>query len=83
MPEAIGTSLGVIAVNTVSALGARLGGSIEWGTTLLFTAAAAAGVASGTRIADRIDPQTMQRSFAALLVAVALYTGGRAAAGIW
>ena len=83
MPEAIGTSLVVIAVNTTMALAARLGGSIDWGTTLLFTAAAMAGVGAGTRIADRIAPQTMQRSFAALLVAVALYTGGRAAAGIW
>lgn len=83
MPQAIGTSLVVIAVNTAMALAARLGGSIDWSTTLLFTAAAIAGVSSGTRIADRIAPQTMQRSFAALLVAVALYTGGRAAAGIW
>lgn len=83
MPQAIGTSLVVIAVNTAMAFGARLGGSIDWGTTLLFTVAATAGVGAGTRIADRIEPKTMQRAFAALLVAVALYTGGRAAAGIW
>lgn len=83
MPAAIGTSLVVIAVNTATAFAARLGGSIDWGTTLLFTAAAVAGVGAGTRIADRIEPRTMQRSFAALLVAVALYTGGRAASAIW
>lgn len=83
MPEAIGTSLVVIAVNTAMAFVARLGGTIDWGTTLLFAAAAMAGVGAGTRIADRIEPKTMQRSFAALLVALALYTGGRAAAGIW
>ena len=83
MPQAIGTSLVVIAVNTAMAFAARLGGSIDWGTTLVFTAAATAGVGAGTRIADRIEPQTMQRAFAALLGAVALYTGGRAAAGIW
>ena len=83
MPYAIGTSLVVIAVNTAMAFAARLGGSIDWGTTMLFTAAAIAGVGAGTRVADRIQPQTMQRGFAALLVAVALYTGGRAAAGIW
>ena len=83
MPQAIGTSLVVIAVNTAMAFAARLGGSIDWGTTLVFTLAATAGVGAGTRIADRIEPQTMQRAFAALLVAVALYTGGRAAAGIW
>lgn len=83
MPQAIGTSLVVIAVNTAMAFAARIGGSIDWGTTLLFTIAATAGVGAGTRIADRIAPLTMQRAFAALLVAVALYTGGRAAAGIW
>ena len=83
MPQAIGTSLVVIAVNTAMALAARLGGSIDWDTTLVFTIAATAGVGAGTRIADRIDPQTMQRACAVLLVAVALYTGGRAAAGLW
>lgn len=83
MPQAIGTSLVVIAVNTAMAFGGRLGGSIDWGTTLLFAGAAMAGVGAGSSIADRIRPQTMQRSFAVLLVALALYTGGRAAAGIW
>ena len=83
MPAAIGTSLVVIAVNTATAFAARLGGPIDWGTTLLFAAAAIAGVGAGTRIGDRTEPRTMQRSFAALLVAVALYTGGRAATGIW
>jgi uncharacterized membrane protein YfcA len=83
MPEAIGTSLVVIAVNTAMAFAARLGGSVDWGTTLLFVVAATAGVVAGTRIADRIRVETMQRTFAALLVAVAVYTAGRAAVGIW
>jgi uncharacterized protein len=83
MPQAVGTSLVVIAVNTGTAFAAHLGGSIDWSTTLLFTTSASGGVAAGTRIADRIEPRTMQRAFATLLVAVALYTGGRAVAGIW
>jgi len=83
MPEAIGTSLVVISVNTATAFAARLGGDIDWGTTALFTAAAVVGVGAGTRIADRLEPETMQRAFAVLLVAVAAYTGARAAAGIW
>ena len=83
MPQAIGTSLVVIAVNTALAFAARLGGSIDWGTTLVFTLAATAGVGTGTRVADHIKPQTMQSAFSVLLVVVALYTGGRAAAGIW
>jgi uncharacterized membrane protein YfcA len=83
MPHAIGTSLVVIAVNTATAFTARLGGPIDWGTAAVFTAAAVAGVGTGTRIADRVEPQTMQRAFAALLVTVALYTGGRAAIALW
>ena len=83
MPQAIGTSLVVIAVNAAMAFAARLGGHVDWGTTLLFATAATAGVGAGIRVADRIRPETMQRSFAALLVAVAVYTGARAAAGIW
>lgn len=78
MPEAVGTSLLVIALNAAVALGSRLGaGSIDWWTTVLFAATAMAGVGTGKRIADRIEPVTMQRSFAALLVALALYTGLR------
>ena len=83
MPQAIGTSLVVIAVNAATAFAARLGGAVDWGTTVVFAVAAIAGVGAGTRIADRLRPETMQRSFAALLVGVALYTAGRAATGVW
>jgi len=84
MGIAIGTSLLVIAVNTAVALAARAGaGSIDWGTTLVFTAAATAGVGVGKRVADRLEPESMQRAFAALLVAVALYTGARALFAIY
>ncbi len=84
MPDAVGTSLLVIAVNSAVALAARLGaGPIDWGTTLLFTVAATAGVGVGKRVADRIEPATMQRAFAALLVAVALYTGTKALLAIF
>ncbi len=86
MPDAVGTSLLVIAVNSAVALAARLGAEpIDWGTTLAFTAAAAAtaGVGAGKRVADRIEPATMQRAFAALLVAVALYTGAKALLAIF
>jgi uncharacterized membrane protein YfcA len=80
MPQAVGTSLLVIAVNTAVALLARLGsGTVDWGTTALFALAAIAGVGAGKRVADRIEPATMQRSFAVLLVGVALFTGARAA----
>ncbi len=82
MGAAIGTSLLVIAVNTAVALAARAG-SIDWTTTLVFTAAATAGVGAGKRVADRVEPQSLQRAFAALLVALAVYTGARALLAIF
>lgn len=83
MGAAIGTSLLVIAVNTAVALAARIEvTSIDWATTLLFTLAATAGVGAGKKVADRLEPESMQRWFAILLVAVAAYTGGSALVAI-
>lgn len=78
MPAAVGTSLLVIAVNSAAALVPRLGGGIDWGTTIIFGVAATAGVLSGKRLSDHLDPKALQRGFAGLLVGVALYTGTRA-----
>ena len=79
MPQAIGTSLLVIAVNAAVGLAGRLATtSINWAVTLPFTVAAVAGVLTGGRLADRLDAQGSLRWFAGLLVAVALYTGIRA-----
>jgi hypothetical protein len=75
MPEAIGTSLLVIAINSAVALSLRLGHSaIEWHVAIPFTAAAIGGVLGGKHLADRLDPKTSLRWFAALLVAIALFT---------
>ena len=76
MPTAIGTSLLVISVNAAVGLAARVGTTgIEWGVTLPFAVAAIAGVLTGGRLAGRLEPRRSLRWFAALLVAVALYTG--------
>ena len=83
MPEAIGTSLLVIAINSASALSTRLATTgIDWAVTLPFAIAAIAGVVSGKRLAMRLDPQRSLRWFAAVLVAVALYTAVRAGSGL-
>ena len=79
MPQAIGTSLLVIAINSAVALTARLATtSIEWDVTAPFTVAAIAGVLAGGKVADRIDAERSLRWFAALLVTVAVYTAVRA-----
>jgi uncharacterized membrane protein YfcA len=75
MPQAIGTSLLVIALNSAVGLASRVTTTtIEWTVILPFTAAAIAGVLAGARVADRLDPQRSLRAFAALLVVVAAYT---------
>ena len=75
MPEAIGTSLLVIAINSAVAVAGRLGTStIDWHVAVPFTVAAILGVLVGKRIADRLDAQRSLNWFAALLVGVAVYT---------
>lgn len=83
MPEAIGTSLLVISINSAVALATRLATtSIDWGVTLPFAVAAIAGVLTGTRAADRVDARRSLRRFAGLLVAVAVYMIARAVSGL-
>lgn len=84
MPDAIGTSLLVIAINSGIALLARLGStSIDWAIAVPFTIAAVLGVLAGKRIADRLDPERSLRWFAALLVVIAIYTATQAAVALW
>ncbi len=84
MPEAIGTSLLVIAINSGVALTTRLAtaATIEWRVTIPFTIAAVAGVLSGSRVAGRLDPERSLKWFSGLLVAVAAYTATRAVQGV-
>ncbi|MEQ1702647.1 MAG: sulfite exporter TauE/SafE family protein [Ilumatobacteraceae bacterium] len=80
MPEAVGTSLLVIAVNSVVALSTRLqAGSIEWGTVVPFTVASLIGVLIGSKLASTRDSSSLQRWFVGLLVVVAVYTATRSA----
>ena len=78
MPEAIGTSLLIIAVNSAMALGARPdSGGIDWAVTGTFAVSAVAGTVAGGRVADRLPARTTLRWFASLLIAVAVYTAVR------
>lgn len=80
MPDAVGTSLLVIAVNSAFALSQRIQTTgIEWRVALPFTVAGLFGVGVGKRLADRLPPADLARWFVALLVAVASYTAVRSA----
>lgn len=83
MPEAIGTSLLVIAINSAVGLTARLATTtIDWATTVPFAVAAIGGALTGGRVADRLDPERSLRWFAGLLAAVAAYTAVRSLAAL-
>ena len=83
MSTAVGTSLLVIAINSATALAARVShgtSDLDWGLIATFTAAAVVGSLLGGRIASRANPRHLTAAFAVLLVAVALYTAARSLA---
>lgn len=79
MPTAVGTSLLVIAINSVAALGARVGESVHlnWPVLAVFTVTAMLGSLAGNRIADRVDGRRLTLAFVVLLVALAGYVAAR------
>jgi uncharacterized membrane protein YfcA len=80
MSVAIGTSLLVIFLNCGEALASRLATTgVEWHVALPFAGAALIGAVAGNQMANRVRSSTLQRGFAVLLVAVAIYTLARSA----
>lgn len=83
VPNAIGTSLLVVAINSAVALAARLGTvEVDVLVAAAFTLAAVIGTQVGTRVAGSLDPTKSLRAFAAGLVVLAIYTAARASAGL-
>lgn len=84
MPDAAGTSLVVIIVNSLAALATRLhGGVLDWRATVPFVVASLGGVLAGSRLAGRRAPRELQRWFVVLLGLVTVYTAARSALAIW
>jgi uncharacterized membrane protein YfcA len=84
MPEAVGTSLLVISINSAVALTTRVSGDlIDWGVVVPFTVASVLGVFSGSRLAGKVRSDVLSRWFVFLLVGVALYTAVDAALALW
>jgi hypothetical protein len=83
LAQATGTSLLVITVNSVVALGLKGGvDAIDWSVVGPFTAAAVVGVLAGRRVADRVPARTLTIALTALIVVVALWTGARGIAAL-
>jgi uncharacterized membrane protein YfcA len=76
---AVGTTLFVVALNTVAGLAGHLPHpAIDWRLAGYLGAAASAGSLLGARLARRIDTVTLRRAFGVLLLAMAVALLGRA-----
>jgi uncharacterized membrane protein YfcA len=80
MAYAVGTSLVVITITSVSALAVRAGVGIHpsWGLIALLIAVAVLGGWAGARLTARADTSKLQAAFTVLLMLVAGYTAWRA-----
>ncbi len=85
MPVAVGTSLLVIAVNSATALAARVQGGVgdlDWPLILGFAAAAVVGSLLGGRVADHLPAQRLSQAFAVLVLGVAAFTAAQSVPGL-
>ncbi len=77
MQEAAGTSLLVISLSCLVGVLGYLDASLPWMPGVMFAASACLGVVVGGRLARRLRSQTLQRLFAAFLVAVSVFVLAR------
>jgi uncharacterized protein len=74
MRRAIGTSLLVISLSTMTALAAHHGQArIAWRVVALFTALAVVGTLVGTRAGRRVPARQLRRAFGVLVLALAAF----------
>ncbi|MFF6996828.1 sulfite exporter TauE/SafE family protein [Streptomyces sp. NPDC008313] len=75
MQAAVGTSLLVITVNSLTSLFTRSGGTtgLDWAVVAPFTGAAILGARDGRRLAEKVSGRGLQRLFAVMLLAVAAF----------
>lgn len=79
MPQAVGTSLLVITIDSAVALASRAGTHphVDWALTAIFIGGAVVGSLAGNRVAGRLKPERLSAGFSLLLVAVAIYMAGQ------
>jgi uncharacterized membrane protein YfcA len=75
--HAVGTSLAIIALNSISGLLGQLRyADVDWALTAFFAAAALFGMIIGIAVVRRVATSTLNRAFASLLILVGLVVGG-------
>lgn len=74
MPEAIGTSLLIIAFNSLAGFLGYFGQvPLDWGLMISFILAASFGTIIGSYLANYIHPQKLQKAFGYFLIAVSAF----------
>lgn len=74
MKEAVGTSLLVIAMNSMSGFAGYLGTvELDWGFLTAFTMIAVLGAVAGTALVARVPQGTLKRVFAVFLLAMGVF----------
>ncbi len=74
MREAVGSSLGIIAVNAGVGFAGHVGRvPIDWRAVTLVTAGTAPGIAAGVLLHRRVSQRLLRRAFAVLLLVVAIF----------
>lgn len=79
MTYAVGTSLLIIILNSVSAIASRLGSPLhlDWRIVVPFTALAVLGSLLGKRIADKLSSDALTKAFAMMLILVGGYVAAQ------
>lgn len=78
MTLAVGTSLLIIALNSISSVVARLGTlNLDWAIVVPFTITAVVGSFAGKRIVGKIAGDSLAIAFAIMLVLVGLFVGAQ------
>jgi hypothetical protein len=73
MPQAVGTSLVVIAMNSLAGLLGHLGEAVDLALTATFVVAGLIGAFLGARLAGRLPAEQLRRAFAALVIVLAVF----------
>ena len=74
MPQAVGTSLVVIAMNSLAGFMGHLGdGALDVPSLVVFVAAGLAGTFAGARLAHRLPAARLRQAFAGFVIVLALF----------
>ena len=73
MFQAVGTSLAIIAANSLAGLLGHLGGQFDLGITVFFVIAGVAGTFTGSKLSHRLPADRLRQLFAIFVILLAIF----------